>query len=138
MATLWMEYGQDLVLTGVGGLRLAFDWDETRQRLIRSFFTTPALTLPDGSVTAPEYFFSPTFGQGARVMIGQPITPNFVASATQRMNAACSSDPSIDHSQAPNINVVYNAQANPNLVTMYVTVVDVTGTKQQFGIQISA
>ena len=90
MATtdLYCEWGGDLVLTPNGSVRFATGWDQVREKIVRIIMTNAALTLPDGSTTAPDYFFDTSFGQGAGALVDQNPTQSYLAAVKQRIVAA--------------------------------------------------
>ena len=110
MTTTYLEYNGDFVVAPSGGRVQASGWDEVRQRIIRRFFTTPRLRLPDGTLTPPDYFFDPAFGVGARVYVGQNPTPQMLADIRQAMLAACTSDIATSKSIPPEVTVRATAQ----------------------------
>lgn len=103
MPAVWMEWGGDLQRNPQGGLLLAYGPDQTRQGIVRELFTTPALTLDDGSQVQPEFYLDPKFGGGLRVLVGQNLTPAVLGALKQRINQVVLRTPGVNSAVPPSI-----------------------------------
>lgn len=133
MAALWQEFGQDLVQSPNGGLLMAYGEDEVRQALERELLTTPALTLDDGTVVPAEFIWDPTFGVGLRVLIGQTAYEGWLSAIKQKINNAVLSNPGVNSSIPPVIQVTQTGQ----LVTILVDYTLANGTPGSLALQIA-
>lgn len=98
---LFVEWNSDLIVTPNGGVQTASGWDRVRQRIVRSLITNSAQVLPDGSTTAPDYIWHPSYGIGAGSMVGQNPTSAYQANLTSRINQAVLQDVNVDPGAIP-------------------------------------
>ena len=78
MSDCFHLFGNDLVVGADGDVMLASNDKETLQRVLRRILTSPATpNLP------ADYIWEPTYGAGARRMIGQALTPQQIVGRIQ-------------------------------------------------------
>ena len=123
---LYLEWNGDLVLTPNGSAQTAVNWDQARERIIRSFLTNSAQQLPDGSYTPADYVFDITFGEGAGALVDQNPEQAYILGLTQRMRQAVLSDASADPGQVP---VIVITQPEPDTYQVFVSVPLIDGTQ---------
>ena len=123
---LYLEWNGDLVLTPNGSVQTAVNWDQARERIIRSFLTNSAQQLPDGSYTPADYVFDITFGEGAGALVDQNPDQAYILGLTQRMRQAVLSDASADPGQVP---VIVITQPEPDTYQVFVSVPLIDGTQ---------
>jgi hypothetical protein len=123
---LYLEWNGDLVLTPNGSAQTAVNWDQARERIIRSFLTNSAQQLPDGSYTPADYVFDITFGEGAGALVDQNPDQAYILGLTQRMRQAVLSDASADPGQVP---VIVITQPEPDTYQVFVSVPLIDGTQ---------
>lgn len=120
MGTLSLPWGGDLELTDNGSLRFISGIEEMQQRIIRAYFTSPEQTLADGTFVAADYIFAPDYGIGAGQLIGQPNSQNLQDVMVTKIKNAILSDPNVDTTKDPIIQLYsYKDQIWAN-VTAYV------------------
>jgi len=122
---LYLEYNSDLIITPNGSLQFAVGWDQVRERIIRSLVTNPALQLTNGTTTAPDYVFHPSYGIGLGELVDYNLTKAQIQELTRAVNQAVLADVAVDPSQAPQISVLAN---NTNTVQILVKVFLLNGT----------
>ena len=122
----YLEWNGDLVLTPSGSVQTAVNWDQARERIIRSFLTNSAQQLPDGSYTPADYVFDITFGEGAGALVDQNPDQAYILGLTQRMRQAVLSDASADPGQVP---VIVITQPEPDTYQVFVSVPLIDGTQ---------
>lgn len=103
MTDIYCEWNGDFILTPNGDIQTAVGWDEVRQRIVRRLITNSAQVLPDGTTTAPDYVFHPTYGIGAGALVGQNPTPAYISGLIARINAAVLADDAVDPGTTPTI-----------------------------------
>ena len=103
MPDLFCEWGGDLIVTPNGGIQSAVGWDNVRQRIIRSLITNSAQRLPDGSTTAPDYIYHPSYGIGCGSLVGQNPTPQYISGLVGRINQAVLQDVAVDPGSVPSV-----------------------------------
>jgi hypothetical protein len=103
MPTLYLEWGEDFVLTPKGSLQMATGWDEVRQRIERFLLTNALAAAGDGSIIPPDYLFDTNYGLGAGRRVDENITPDTIGSIQQKVYQAVMSDPDVDDSFPPSI-----------------------------------
>lgn len=103
MSTLNLEWNQDLVLSANGSLQMVDGWEEVRERIIRRILTNSAQTLPDGTTTAPDYVFHPSYGVGGGALVSQNPTQAFLSNLQQRIRSGVLDDASVDPGYAPQV-----------------------------------
>jgi hypothetical protein len=124
MTTLYLDWNQDFLLTPSGSLQLAVGWDEVRQRIIRRLITVAAQTLPDGTITPPNYIFHPTYGVGLAILVDQDFGEVYLGQLTQRIQSAVLQDVAVSSTIPPSIKVI---QSSTNTVWIVIGVTLVTG-----------
>lgn len=82
---LYLELADDFKLNNNGGLLLGDGWDIIRQNFERFVFTNPAKNAVNGQPQPADWMFSPTFGLGARSMLGQTFGQDFISSLSQKV-----------------------------------------------------
>ena len=122
----YLEWNGDLVLTPSGSAQTAVNWDQARERIIRSFLTNSAQQLPDGSYTPADYVFDITFGEGAGALVDQNPDQAYILGLNQRMRQAVLSDASADPGQVP---VIVITQPEPDTYQVFVSVPLIDGTQ---------
>lgn len=132
---LFLEWGNDLVLTPSGSVATAVGWDEVRERIIRRILTNPAQTLPDGSSTQADYIFDPNYGIGGGALVSQNPTKRFVADLKKRIRAGVLADVAVSPSAEPQILI---QQPQPNTITVYVGVLLSSGQTGVFSLSTSS
>lgn len=100
---LYLEWNSDFVLTPGGSLQLASGWDVCRQRIVRNLITNSAQTLPDGTMTAPDYIWHPDYGLGLGTMVGQNISDQEQQDIVAKTTKAVQSDVSTLPGAAPKV-----------------------------------
>lgn len=104
MNGLYLEYGQDLVLTPSGSLQMASGWDLTRQTFERALLTNPVSTTANGVPIPPDYIFEPTFGVGAGEFVGENLlSASVLNDFNQRMSQAAAITPNLDPAFPPQV-----------------------------------
>lgn len=103
-------YGGDLALTATGDLLKVVDsatsTAATYERLARIILTNPRLLDGYGNpLGRPDDLFNPTFGSGARALVGEPLTPALIAGMQTRILAAIAADPGIATNPAPQVTI---------------------------------
>ena len=133
MATFYLEYNGDLVLTPNGSVLMASGWDEVRERIIRRFMTNSALPLPDGTTTPPDYVFDTGYGLGAGALIDQNPDADFRANFTRRMREAVVADSATDPSVIPSIIISTPAIG---VLQVFVTMQLISGQQGRFSMTV--
>lgn len=100
---LYLEFNEDLVLTPSGSLQLAQGWNHDRERIIRNLITNPAIALPDGSQSAPDYIFVPSYGLGLGAHVDSNPTAQDLADMERSIRQAVFADANIDPGTVPTI-----------------------------------
>lgn len=134
MTTLYLEWNGDLVLECRTSIQTAVGWDEARQRIIRRIITSGAQQLPDGTFTAADYVFDPSYGVGAGKMVGQPFNDDFVAQLRRRIQAGVLADAAVDTTIPPSIRVT---RPNPNTVWAIVGVQLSSGDRGEIQLKVT-
>lgn len=116
---VYVEFNNDFVLTPNGDIQTAVGWDEVRQRIVRRLVTNSAQTLPDGTTTAPDYVFHPTYGEGLGSLVGQNPSEQFISDVTARINSAVLADVSVDQGAVPTVRF---SQPTPGTWIVYISV----------------
>lgn len=131
VTTFYLEWNGDLIVTQNGSVLMAQGWDEVRERIIRRFLTNPALPLPDGTTTPPDYIFDPLYGLGAGALIDQNPNTAFLSAFTRRMRQAVVADAATDPGSLPSITVT-----TPTIGTLqvFVTVQLISGQQGSFSV----
>jgi phage baseplate assembly protein W len=106
-------YADDLQFTATGDLLVLIDTPgnpaASLQRLARIILTNPTIRDAYGNpIGPPDDIFNPTFGSGARELIGQPLTGALVAELQGRIIAAIALDPNFATNPAPAVQVYTN------------------------------
>lgn len=135
VGSFYLEYNGDLVLTSNGSVLMATGWDEVRERIIRRFLTNPALPLPDGTTTPPDYIFSPLYGLGAGSLIDQNPDATFLTEFTRRMREAVVADAATSPGALPSISI---STPQIGLIEVYVGIQLISGQQGSFSIQFGA
>jgi hypothetical protein len=104
------EYGGTWTLTPGNDLQLAIDAIDdaraTRQRITRLINTTPILYDDNGSpIARPDDISNPTWGAGARMMVGRNIDQKLLSDLRARVVAGISDDSGIARTPAPTVTV---------------------------------
>jgi hypothetical protein len=73
---LYLELGNDFVITNNGDLQLASGWDLIRQNFERFVFTQPQSTDFRGNPVPADWIFEPNFGLGAGSLLGENYNQN--------------------------------------------------------------
>lgn len=133
MQALWMEFGQDLVLSSTGGLQMATGADMVRQAICRELLTTPALTLDNGTVVQAEFIWDPTFGVGLRVLVGQTVSEGWLAQLTQKINNCVLKNPGVNAAIPPTV----KTSESGNLVNILVSYYLANGTASSLALQVA-
>jgi len=124
MSELYLEYGQDLVLTPNGSVQFATGWDESRQFFVRALLTNPLAAAANGGVIPPDYVFHPTFGVGGGQFVGLNLNSPRVADAfNQRCVQAAASTPNLDPTTPPALQLSM-PQAHEYLAIVTLTLVN--------------
>jgi hypothetical protein len=131
-ADLFQEWNQDFVLTAGGDIQLAYDWDLTRQAIERFIFTSPQTALTDGTPVPADDLFSPTFGLGARLKIGQLYNQATINQIKQLLYQGILASPNVDQTKPPII-----TYTNPTPHSLIFTSVVFLLNGQQNTIQLS-
>lgn len=103
MSVLYMEWGEDLVITPNGSLQLARGWDEARQRIERRLFTNAQEVLPGNVVVAPDYLFDINYGIGCAKKVGEPMNADLLGDIRQRVNQGVMVDDAVSDALPPSI-----------------------------------
>lgn len=119
MPDLYLDWNQDLILTPGGSAATCDGWDRVRQRIVRNFLTNSATPLPDGTITPPDYVFSPFYGLGAGALIDQNPDDNYRLDLTRRMRQAALLDTSVDPGAVPTVQII-EPQIGTNVVSVTV------------------
>jgi hypothetical protein len=120
MATAFLEWGGDFVVTPSGSIQIAQGWDQIRQRIIRRIVTNPAQQLPDGNFTPPDYIFHPLYGLGLGSLVDQNFDDSFTKDLEGRITAGVLADSQVDQSFVPTFQYY---RPNPGSLVVVVTVV---------------
>jgi hypothetical protein len=131
---IYCEWNSDFVLTPNGDIQAATGWDECRQRIVRSLITNSAQILPDGTTTAPDYVFHPSYGLGCGRLVGQNPTEQYRADLLARVNAAVLADVSVDKGAVPQVRF---SQLQPGEWIIYVAVKLANGQPGRVAVKIS-
>jgi phenylpyruvate tautomerase PptA (4-oxalocrotonate tautomerase family) len=134
MPDIYCEWNNDLIVTPKGGIVTATGWDRVRQRIIRHLITNSAQKLPDGTTTAPDYIFHPTYGIGAGSLVGQNPTQSYKADLIARINQAALSDAAVDPGSAP---IVVFREPQPGTWVVHISVKLRDGTVGRTGVRVS-
>lgn len=134
MTALYLEWGQDLVLTPNGSLQLATGWDEVRQRILRRMLTNPAFTAPDGRPIQADYIFDDTYGIGLPVLVGGNLTSQLFEQLKQAITKGVLLDAAVDTSQPP---AIVFQQPDPQTMIISVQVILLTGQVGQIVLQVT-
>lgn len=125
---LYLELAGDFQLNNNGGLLWATGWDTIRQNFERFVFTNPSTNAVNGQPQPADWILNPTFGLGARAMIGQNFGQPFISALTQKIQQGALSAAS-GNSNVPPVTTVTQGP-NPNQVNVSV-VITPTGQQQR-------
>lgn len=131
---LYLEWGNDLVLSPSGSVSAAVGWDQVRERIIRRVLTNPAQTLPDGSTTSADYIFDPSYGIGGGALVSQNPTQGFLADLKKRIRAGVLADSAVAPGSDPQILI---RQPASNTFTIYVGVLLSNGENNVFSVSLT-
>lgn len=120
----WLEWNGDLQLTPSGSVQAAVGWDQTRQRIVRRWLTTPAQQLPDGSTTPPGYVFDPAFGIGLAQAVDKPTDAGAQQVMTRKISQGVLEDSDVLSTAPPSI---LFQELDPNTIRIIVGVTLLTG-----------
>jgi hypothetical protein len=130
---LYLEWGQDFVLSDAGTLQVALNWDQVRERIIRRILTNPGQVLPAGNFTPPDYIFDPNYGIGGGALVSQNPTKAFIHSLTSKITRGVLSDAAVDPGYQPQVVI---QQPEPNIMIILVGLKLLTGQPQAFSIRV--
>lgn len=131
-AAIYLELGEDLVVSPSGGILMASGWDQIRQRIMRRLFTNPELKLADGEIIPADYIFDKDYGIGINQLIDEPITSTFLSNLTRRIKQGVMVDEGVDASKDPAIDYFVANQS----VYVQITVTLTTGLQGQLVFEI--
>lgn len=134
MPSLYMEWGEDLVLTPGGSLQMASGWDEVRQRIERRLLTNPLEVLPDGEPVTPDYIFDTTYGLGIPKYVGQNPTQDQLNQLRQKTNQGVMIDDQVSNAYPPGISLYKGS--NPFELLMIIRVVLKSGQPGQIALSL--
>jgi hypothetical protein len=103
---LWLEYGQDLLLTPAGSLQMATGWDQARQRIVRRIATNPAQRLADGHSTQADYIWAPAYGLGLGAKVDASFSSDSLAAIERLIAQGILEDAAVSSSSPPAVQFV--------------------------------
>lgn len=103
MSTFFLEPDGDLVISKSGGIEMASDWDEIRQRLYRRCLTNPQSINFDGSIVPAGYIFHPDYGLGLPQLVYANKSSSFFSDLKQKIRQAILEDLDTDSETEPEI-----------------------------------
>ncbi len=101
MSVLYLDWGGDLVLTPNGSVQMANGWDEARQLTVRALLTNSATQLPTGEQVPPDYVFSPTYGTGLGLYVGEDLNTTQVNKLQSLINSQVLNQTFVDPTYEP-------------------------------------
>ena len=119
--TLALMLGEDLVISGMGGLAMVAGWEQVKQRILRRLFTNPAFTRADGQPIPADYIFDPEYGIGVNTLIGEPQDSDFRNRLRLAVNSAVLVDQSVDATSPPEVELYKTGDPHVLIVKIIVT-----------------
>lgn len=99
--TLFLEWGEDLVLNQNGSLMMATGWDQIKQRIIRRILTNCTMRLQDGTPVLAGYIFDKDYGLSTRRLLGEPHDTSYRKKLEQKLTQGVKVDNGVDPSRPP-------------------------------------
>lgn len=129
-----LDWNGDLPITPSGSIQMAVGWTRVRQRIIRRIISNPARILPDGTFTAADDVFAPTFGAGLGSLVDQTFNQDFEAELERRIAQGVLEDVDVDSTVPPSI--IFQ-RPNPSTLVIVIGVTLKTGQAGTISIQVT-